>query len=67
MVDPIEEAKKTDQKKSYVELEADRIAQEAAEKALQEGEIGGRKVTTTPPPQSDKINEIAKKQQSQRS
>lgn len=65
MVDPIEEAKKTDQKKSYVELEADRLAQEAAEKALQEGEIGGRKVTTTPTSQSDKINEIAKKQQSQ--
>ena len=67
MADPIEEAKKIDKKKSYTELQADLIAHEEAEKARQEGAIAGRKVTTTSTPQSDKINEIAKKQQSQKS
>ncbi len=63
MVDPIEETKKIDQKKR---LQANLLAQQEAEKALQKGEIAGRKVTTTPTSQSDKIDKIAKKQQPQK-
>ena len=59
MEDPIEETKKIDQKTATPTRAILLAKQEAekAQKALQQGEVAGRTVTTTPTPQSDKSTE----------